>query len=217
MAMHSSPIMRCLVPAALALSTMLLAACDQPKEPRRQTVKIAVLPDTPPPPPPPPKEEKKPEPEKQDIKPQPQEQKIQDTPPEPQQLKMDGPAGDGPSAFAAGQVTSDYKGGEIGTGSGGGAVQRLTYMSYANAATRSINDFLNRDPTLRRADYQIPINVWVSDDGRLARAELAGSTGHPETDEALRTALKRFPGLRNPPPDRLPQPIRLQLTNRMMG
>ena len=30
--------------------------------PKRQTVKIAVLPDTPPPPPPPPKEEKKPEP-----------------------------------------------------------------------------------------------------------------------------------------------------------
>jgi type IV secretory pathway VirB10-like protein len=37
--------------------------------PRRQPVKIAVLPDTPPPPPP--KEEKKPEPEKVEAKPQP--------------------------------------------------------------------------------------------------------------------------------------------------
>ena len=214
--MTTSSMMPRVLAITLATAFALLAGCDQPKEPKRQTVKIAVLPDTPPPPPP--KEEKKPEPEKQDIKPQPQEQpKLQDTPPEPQQLKMDGPAGDGPSAFAAGQVTSDYKGGEIGTGSGGSAVQRLTYMSYANAATRSINDFLNRDPTLRRADYKVAINVWVNLDGRLARAELAGSTGHADTDEALRAALKRFPGLRSAPPDQLPQPIRLQLTNRMMG
>jgi len=34
--------------------------------PKRQTVKIAVLPDAPPPPPPPPKEEKRPEPKPED-------------------------------------------------------------------------------------------------------------------------------------------------------
>jgi protein TonB len=188
-------------------------------EPKRQTVKIAVLPDTPPPPPPPPKE-KPPEPKEQDNKPQPQEQqKPQEAPPEAQQLKMDGPAGDGPSAFAAGSVNSEYKGGEIGSGSGGGSVaDRMASMSYGNAASRALNEHLNRDQALRKAgDYKIAIKVWVQADGGLERFELTGSTGDTNTDELVRKALQQFRGFRNAPPSNLPQPIRLQLTNRMMG
>jgi periplasmic protein TonB len=187
---------------------------------KRQTVKIAVLPDTPPPPPPPPKEEKKPEPKPEDNKPQPREQPKQlDTPPEPQQLKMEGAAGDGPSAFSSGTVNSEYKGGAIGTGSGGGSVgDRLASLSYGNAAKREVNDFLNREPEVRRAgDYKVPIGLWLRTDGSVERFELLSSTGNNDTDELLRKALARFRGFKNPPPPGMAWPMRLQLTNRLTG
>ena len=80
--------------------------------PKRQTVKIT-LPDSPPPPPPK-QEEKKPEP-KEDNKPtQQMEQKPIEAPPQPaQSLKMEGAAGDGPSAFSAGSVNKDYTSGQV--------------------------------------------------------------------------------------------------------
>jgi protein TonB len=187
---------------------------------RTQTVKIAVLPDTPPPPPPPPKEEKPPEPQKED-KPQPQEQPKQvEAPPESAPLKMEGAAGDGPSAFSSGSVSSEYKGGEIGNGGGGVASvgDKLAASSYGNAIKREVNEFLNRDAALKRAgDYKLAVRLWVQADGSLERYVLDGSSGTPETDEAIRQALQRFNRFRNPPPPSMPQPIRLQVTNRMTG
>lgn len=187
--------------------------------PKRQNVKIAVLPDTPPPPPPPPKEEKKLEPKPDENKPQPQEQKPVEAPPEPQQLKMEGAAGDGPSAFSAGSVNSEYKGGAIGTGAGGGAVgDRLAASSYGNAAKRELQAFLNREDGLRRAgDYKLPIAVWLRADGSLERWELQGGSGNAETDELLKKAMARFQGFKNPPPPNMPWPMRLQVSNRMAG
>jgi len=184
--------------------------------PKRQTVKIAVLPDTPPPPPPP-KEEKKPEPKPEENKPQPQEQKPIEAPPEPQQLKMEGAAGDGPSAFSAGSVSNEYRGGDVGTG-GGGVGERLAASSYGNAVKREVDAWLQRQAALRRAgEYSLPIQVWVRADGTLEKTRLVGSTGNPETDQLVRDALERFPGFRNPPPAGLPQPISLKLSNRLRG
>src|SRR6186713_2980261 len=82
--------------------------------PKRQVAKIALLPDTPPPPPPPPPDKPKIEP-KTETKQQLKEQKA-DPPPEPQQLKMEGAAGEGPSPFTAGEVKNDYIGGDVGNG-----------------------------------------------------------------------------------------------------
>lgn len=191
--------------------------------PKRQTVKIAVLPDSPPPPPPPKPEEKKPEPKPEENKPQPQEQpKPVEAPPEPQQLKMDGPAGDGPSAFAAGNVSNEYKGGDIGGGTGGGSggplADRMSAMTYGNAAKRELNEYLNREPALRQAkDYRLPVSLWVRADGTIERYELAGSAGTAAIDDVLRAVLERFPGFRSAPPQGLKQPMRLQITNRVAG
>lgn len=187
--------------------------------PKRQNVKIAVLPDTPPPPPPPPKEEKKPEPKPDENKPQPQEQKPVEAPPEPQQLKMEGAAGDGPSAFSAGSVNSEYKGGAIGSGAGGGTLaDKLAFNSFGNSARREVNDFLNKDQNLRRSgDYKLPVSLWVRADGSIERFELDATSGNPDIDNRLRQALGQFRGFRTPPPAGLQQPIRLQVTNRMTG
>lgn len=211
---------RWLLPAALAAGLLLggwlvLRMMDGRGEgPRRQTVKIAVLPDTPPPPPPP-KEEKKPEPDKPELKPQPQEQpKPQEAPPEPQQLKMDGPAGDGPSAFAAGSVTSEYKGGEVGTGVGGG--NRMQFAFFASQLQRHIQNHLAREQSIKLGDYRVPVQVWLSASGAIERIELMASSGSAETDEALRKAFSQMPPVRDMPAQ-LPQPIRLRITNRMTG
>lgn len=184
--------------------------------PKRQVVKIAVLPDTPPPPPPPPKDEKKPEPEKQDLKPQQQEQpKPQEAPPEPQQLKMEGAAGDGPSAFAAGQVTQDYKSGDVGVGSGA-AVNRMQFVFFTNRLTKHIQAELARQGDLKGRDYRVNVRVWMSQGGTMQRVELASSTGDEVTDRLLKDALAQLPGIDQMPPD-LPQPLSLRITNRMTG
>lgn len=189
---------------------------DSPAPPRRQTVKIAVLPDTPPPPPPP-KEEKRPEPDKQTQQAEPvpmQQPKPMEAPPEPQQLKMDGPAGDGPSAFAAGAVSQDYKGGAIGNGPGGG--NRMQFAFFTNRLLRHIQTELARRAELKGSDYRVNVRVWLADDGQLHRIELASSSGDPQTDRLLQEALTRLPAI-DQVPSNLPQPLSMRITNRVTG
>ena len=209
----------------LALATMAaslcLAGCDNKPQAQRRMQMVKLQPDTPPPPPKP--EEKKPEPQKEE-KPQPQplnQPKPVDAP-QPQALKSDEAAGDGPgNGMVAGAVTKDYAGEIIGGGAGPGgpepAVNRLAFNSYANATTRTLNEFLARDRDLKLQNYKVNVNLWLQPDGSVERAELAGSTGDPSIDGALRTALARFPGNAAKPPDNLPQPLRLLVSNRMMG
>jgi len=218
--------MRLLAACSLACLSLALSACGDhtPPPKRMQTVKL--LPDTPPPPPPPPKpEDRKPEPPKTD-KPQPQMQqpKPLDAPQQPQALRSDEAAGNGPgSGLVAGAVTDDYSNQRIGgaTIGGGGSADAGAALaaanSFAQALTRALNDHLARDRALRRSDYKVRVLVWLSPQGALQRVELSEGSGDAQTDDALRTALGRFPGASLPPPDRLPQPLRLQVSNRMMG
>jgi periplasmic protein TonB len=218
------PVSRCRSVPALGLVlgvSLLLSACgDQPAPPRKmQTVKL--LPDQLPPPPPPPKpEEKKPEPPKPDDKPAPAAPKPDAEP--AQALKSDEAAGDGPgNGLVAGAVMQEYSGEKLGdkpviAGSGGDATARLAATSFANATTRTLNEFLARERELKRVGYRAQVHLWLSASGTLERAELVGSTGDTDTDRALREALMRFPGA-GTPPQALPQPLRLQVTNRMLG
>jgi protein TonB len=218
---EGSGMRRFIFPVAMVL--VLLAAgwliysnlSGSSKKPARQTVKIAVLPDTPPPPPPPPKEEKKPEPEQKQDKPQQEQPKEVEAPPEPQQLKMEGPAGDGPSAFSSGNITSDYKGGEVGTGTGGN-VNRMQFAFFSSQLQKHIQSALARNQSIKLGDYRVPVQVWLSPSGEFQRVELLSSSGDPKTDEALMQAFKQLPPVRDAPAD-LPQPIKLRITNRMTG
>lgn len=198
----------------------VLAGCDKTPSKPKKAQTVAILPDTPPPPPPPPKpDEKKPEPEPE-AKPQPQlnQPKPVETP-QPQALKSDEAAGDGPgNGLQAGAVTQDYRGGAIGIGQAPEVgVNRMALQTYAHNATRALNEFLQRDKEIKRLDYRVRVNLWLRPDGALQRAELDGSTGDESADAALRAAVTRFPGVGQPVPEHLPMPIRLQVSNRMMG
>jgi len=194
-----------------------LVACSEepPRERKVQTVRL--LPDTPPPPPPPPKPEDRPPPKAAD-KPAPAEARPAETP-QAQTLKTDEAPGAGAGGgLSSGNVTQDYRGQAIGNAAEatvGGS--RLAAAAYASAAARSLNEHLQRERDLRRSDWRLQVNVWLQADGRVARAELIGSTGDPLVDEALRAALLRFPGTATAPPERLPQPLRVQVSNRMIG
>lgn len=207
------------LPAVVLALTGLTACGDEPQAPKRmQTVKL--LPDTPPPPPPPPKPEDRPppKPEKQEQAPQPKP----DAPVPQQALREEGPAGAGPgSGLQAGNVSQDYTDQKPTTqaaapGIDAGA-QRIAAAAFATAATRALNAHLASERPLKRLEYQVRVDVWFSRSGTLERAELVGSTGDTQTDRALREALQRFPGASSAVPENLPQPIRLQVTNRMMG
>jgi len=198
---------------------LLLAGCDQaaPKVKRTQVVRL--LPDTPPPPPPPPpKEEKKPEPQK-DEKPQPAAPKPVEAP-QPQALKTDEAPGAGTGGgLVAGSVSRDYAGEQIGSGLSGAdsAINRMALNAFANATTRALNDFLAREKDLKLANFQVAISLWLRPDGALERVELTGSSGDASLDRLLRAALNRFPGATARPPEKLPQPLRLLVSNRMLG
>lgn len=205
--------------AVLVCSSLLACSDDPPPQRKPQVVKL--LPDTPPPPPPPPKPQDKPPPPKPDDKPAPPAPKPEDVP-QAQALKTDEAAGDGPgSGLQSGAVTQEYSGQPLGSGTGGGGpalgAQRLAAASWASAANREIGDFLQADKSLRRHDYRLQVHLWLDGRGRIVRAELLGSTGEPAVDDALREALQRFPGTRIEPPPGLPLPLRVQLSNRMLG
>ncbi len=213
----------CLPPTLLCVLALCLAGCsDEPDKPQRRQQIVKLLPDTPPPPPPPPKPEDRPPP-KADDKPPPEAPKAEEVP-QAQALKSDEAAGDGPgSGLTAGAVSQEYSGQPLGQGQtiGGAPAEnpalRLAANSYANATTRALNEFLARDRSIKRLDYQVGVELWLSPAGTLQRAELVGSTGDVQTDQALREALGRFSGTGSPPPERLPQPLRLRVSNRLLG
>jgi TonB family protein len=202
--------------AALVWSVIGKKSKAPPKPP-----KIALLaPDTPPPPPPPPpKFEKKPDPpkEQKEMKvEQPVQQKVEQAP--SPELKMDGPAGDGPSAFAAGAITSEDlskvgsgKGGPGGPAAGG---MFSPFNGYANLLKGELQRYLGKQAALKRRQYVVDVEVWVSADGKLQRFELLGSAGDGDIDAALRAAITALPAFSQAPPSNMPQPIRLRVRTR---
>lgn len=205
-----------LVLALLGLGWFIASQMGQGSSaPKRQTVKIAVLPDTPPPPPPPPKEDKRPEPKPDETKPQPQEQKVVEAPPEPQQLKMEGAAGNGPSPFGAGNVSSDYKGEPLGSGGApvvATAQDRSKFSFYAKSAQQLLRAELDRLLTKDVLSLGARLQIWVDASGRIERYEVQG-VKDPDAEEKLKSALAvASKGFRLAPPVGLPQPMNMRLS-----
>lgn len=218
---------------ALALVALLLLAwminglrhwLSTPASAPRQVARIAVLPDTPPPPPPPPKERKE-EPPKPDKSATPPPDNLVKPPPQPsaaEPLKMEGAAGNGPSAFAAGSVTQDYKGGApvIGaaaSGSGGRGLDRAQERLYAGSVRQALRDELERQLQADAGELTAAFALWIGEDGRISRWSVDGADSRLEaaTEAALRLALERSAAqLQLPAPAGITQPLRFRLTVR---
>lgn len=187
-----------------------------PTAAKRQVARIALLPDTPPPPPPP-KEEKKPDPPKDELRQTMREESVKQDVPKPADapLKMEGPAGDGPSAFAAGGVKNDYSGGTpvIG-GQGGGMPDRTQERLYATSVRQLLHDEIEKHLPPDSGEVVASFSVWVDPDGTIQRFELV-PTGDAAHDAGLRAAFEQTTRrLQLPQHANLPQPMRFRLSVR---
>jgi hypothetical protein len=198
----------------VGLVVMVRGFLASPSAPKRQLARIAILPDTPPPPP---KEEKKPEPPKDAPRQTMREETVKQDVPKPAEapIKMEGPAGDGPSAFAAGGVKSDYSGGAPVIGAaGGGTPDRTQERLYASSVRQLLHDEIERHLASDSGELVATFSVWIDPDGTIRRFELVptGDAGH---DAALRAAFEQTSrALHLPGHDNLPQPLRFRLTVR---
>lgn len=197
----------------------LYSMLSQPSGPQRKAPKISLIPMAPPPPPPPPKEEKKPEPPKE----QKEEKREQleppkDAPPAPasQDLKMDGPAGDGPSAFSSGNITNEDL---SSVGKPAPAVQAAPvtaasglfnpFVNYGNLVKGELQRKLGRNKDIRSNAYSVEVHLWVGKNGERIRHELAKGTGDPALDAQINQAIAAIGTLSQQPPEQMPMPIRL--------
>ncbi|MDD5034370.1 MAG: energy transducer TonB [Methylococcaceae bacterium] len=195
---------------AIAIGVFLLKDLFQkPVQTKKQVQQITVV--QPPPPPPPPPVQKPPEPE---IK----EEKIEEPEPEPEpepEQAEEPPPGEDLGVDAEGGAGSDAfglvgkKGGHGLLGGGGG--NAIIY--YGQQLQREISETLQRnlDDAARGKKYSVIANIWVGTDGSISRAELNGSSGSPEADEALRKALANLRLQLKAPPANMPQPVKIRI------
>ncbi|HEY3300737.1 MAG TPA: TonB C-terminal domain-containing protein [Methylophilaceae bacterium] len=170
----------------------------------------------PPPPPPPPKEQPKEQPKDQPKEaPKEPEPKPVDAPPPTDTIKMDGPAGDGPSQFGAGAVANENKSGQ--TGPTIGKPNGSQFNWYAAKIKSQIEDALEKDKELSVGQYKVVVSVWLRKDGSVERFELDKSSGVAETDGLIKAALEKMPAMREAPPADMPMPVKLRVTARSMG
>jgi periplasmic protein TonB len=188
----------------LALKSLLTATTGN----KKAATTIKIMPDTPPPPPPPPpKEQPKEQPKEMKVE-QPKPQEAPQPPAET--LKMEGAAGDGPSPFQGGTVTDEYKGG---TTIGG----KDKFAWFTGLLKGQIENALAKDKELAKGDYRLVVKVWIAQNGKIERFELDGSSGNTEIDGLIKTALGSISSLSEPPPELMPQPVKLRITSRSTG
>jgi len=207
-----------------ALLWTLIAQLMEPGEKRTKRVVQQISLVKPPPPPPPPKveppklEQKKVEIEEkvETPKPDPQADKAPDAPPPGPNLGLDsqGVAGSDGFGLAARKGGSDLIGGPTLGGGGGAAPLANRFAWYGALIKERIQESVARDKALSTGDYRINVNVWVDAKGVVTRAELVGSTGDTQLDDALKLALRSLPPLREGAPGDMPQPIKLRITAR---
>jgi TonB family protein len=72
------------------------------------------------------------------------------------------------------------------------------------------------DKRLRGGGYRAVVRIWLGGDGRVQKVDLAGSTGDADLDGNIRNALAGIT-LTQPPPQDMPQPVRLRISSRGAG
>ncbi len=188
---------------------------DKPERPRVQQISLVK--------PPPPKEPPKPpEPEKIEEQPNREEVKLEEAQPTPEQARDDGPPpGEQLGLDAEGGAGGDAfglaarKGGRdittLGTGGGGGGDRQAW---YARLIARHFEEGLRRAKGLNGSSYNVVINVWFDDAGRVRQTRLVRGSGDGEVDRTIQDEVLNLPPLRETLPEDLPQPVRIRVTSR---
>ena len=103
-------------------------------------------------------------------------------------------------------------GGGNGDGGGGGGGTRWGW--YAGQVQARVEDALRKNPHTRSAAFRVEVRIWTDTTGRVTRVQLAGSTGNPAVDAAIKEEVLTGLQLQEPPPADMPLPIVMRLTAR---
>ncbi len=174
---------------------------------RRDPITMVNLP--PPPPPPPPLQSTPPPPQEEQRMEQPmiKEDQPKSEPPKEEPPLGTGIKGEGPDSYGLGDKAGNGRiGGDRGNGSKWGW--------YASQVQSRIQEAMQRNRKTRSASLTVNVRVWPDGAGRIARAQLAGSTGDPALDGAIRDEVLTGLQLQEPPPPGMPSPITLRLMAR---
>ena len=72
-----------------------------------------------------------------------------------------------------------------------------------------VQEALSHDDKLRYGHFLVELQMWLDRLGRVTRIQLITSSGDAATDSAVTRTLSGL-SLGEPPPDAMPQPIRLR-------
>ena len=122
------------------------------------------------------------------------EPKTPDKPPGPPTPVASGP----PSDFGIGGP-----GGGNGVGGGGGS----RWGWYADEVQERIAEALRQNDKTKEAKLRVKVRIWADNTGRITRAALAGSSGDPSLDAALKNQVLTGLNLPEAPPSDMPMPI----------
>ena len=101
-----------------------------------------------------------------------------------------------------------------GTHLGGGSASRSKWGWYASQVQSRIQQALQQNRKTRTASMNLNVRVWADPNGRISRAQLAGSTGDLSLDNALRDEVLTGLQLPDAPPAGMPAPITLHVSAR---
>lgn len=195
------------------IALMLRDLGGRPPQVKRSVQRITIVQPPPPPAPVKPPEPKPPEPKLEEPKPQPRIREPDPGPersdaPKQDRLGVDAEPGTGSDAFGL----EARKGGRPLLGGGGGNAL-LWYGGQLQQALEAQLHALLAGTSARSNRYSVVLDVWVEPGGRIGRVQLAGPSGRPDVDHAIRNALPRLQvSLRNSPPPSMPQPVRLRVS-----
>ncbi len=172
---------------------------------KRETLTLVSL--APPPPPPVVPKPPPPPPEEQKIdQPMIKEEQPEEAPPQNEPLST-GIKGNGANSFGlSNKGGSGMIGGEHGKGT--------KWAWYASQVQSNVQQALQRNRRTRSANMSVSVRVWPDANGRINRAQLAGTTGDPSLDAAIRDEVLTGLQLAQPPPADMPKPITLRLAAR---
>lgn len=202
----AAPLIGALILLAGAYGVYRVVSGDSPRKRVIETVALRIIP-----PPPPPKVEPPPEPPKmvEEQKIEPPIDKPEDAPkdePPPGPLALDAQAGPGGDAFGLG--------GKIGGAdflNGGGGTR---FGHYQTLMRDRIADALQRDEKLRTAKRGGNVRIWLSETGKIERAQFLHASDDGETDRRIEEVIAAMPPLPEAPPKDMPRVVIMRVNVR---
>lgn len=202
-----------LVLALGAVAVKAISGAKGSSGPARPPAPVLVaLPPPPPPPPTPPPVVTPPPAESKMV----EQEKVNEDEPKPEPKLAEAPA---PATGIRGPGPSDGfgLGGSGGTrlGGGGGGGGGSKWGWYAGQVQGRVAGALRAHPKTRNGRWEnLVVRVWADSAGRVSRVALAGSTGDPAADAAIRSEILGGLQLQEPPPAGMPMPIVLRIQAR---